>query len=153
MPARTDQAMGDEAGLARRAAAGDAAAFTVLVRLHEGAVRRFLQRLARYDGADDMAQEVFLKAWRQSGRWRGEGSYRSWLLGIAWTTFLGFHRAGGRRDARDQEAAPSLKPGVSDPAARIDIARALASLGERERAAALLCFAEGCSHAEAAAIL
>ena len=40
-----------------------------------------------------------------------------------------------------------------DPDAAIDLERALAGLGERERAAALLCFGEGCSHAEAAAIM
>lgn len=145
--------MQDDADLARRAAAGDTAAFSALVRLHEGPVRRFLLRLARGNGGDDMAQEVFLKAWRYSGRWRGEGSYRSWLLGIAWTTFLEFRRAGGRRDAREREAAALLEPAAGDDAVRIDVARALASLGERERGAALLCFAEGCSHAEAATIM
>jgi RNA polymerase sigma-70 factor (ECF subfamily) len=45
---------------------------------------------------------------------------------------------------------PAVLP---DETMRIDIARALAGLPERERAAALLCFGDGCSHSEAAAVL
>ena len=136
--------------LARRAAAGDAAAFTMLVRAHESAVRRFLRRLAGQT-ADDLAQEVFLKAWRAAGHYRGDGSYRAWLMRIAWSTFLSAHRAAGRREAR--EAAPPERESRHDPELAIDVERALASLGARERAAALLCYGEGCSHAEAAEIL
>lgn len=138
--------------LARRAAAGDAAAFTALVRLHEAPVRRFLRRLAG-DGGDDLAQEVFIKAWGRAGDWRGEGSYRGWLMKIAWTGFLGAHRAGGRREAREETAHARQGEGRRDPEAAIDLSRALAGLAERERAAALLCFGEGCSHNEAALIM
>lgn len=143
--------MDQERDLARRAAAGDAAAFAALVRAHEAAVRRFLARLTRGDGADDLAQEVFLKAWRSAQAFRGEGSYRAWLMRIAWTLFLSAHRARGRRDAREQ-AAP-VPESRHDRDAAIDLQRALAGLSERERAAALLCFGEGCSHGEAAAIM
>ncbi len=142
--------MDQDSELARRAAAGDAAAFTALVRAHEAAIRRFLRRLAG-DAADDLAQETFLKAWRTGGQYRGDGRYRAWLMRIAWTAFLGAHRAGARRDAR--EAAATVREGGYDPEAAIDLERALAKLGERERAAALLCFGEGCSHAEAASIM
>lgn len=142
--------MDQDGELARRAAAGDAAAFTALVRAHEAAVRRFLRRLAG-EAADDLAQETFLKAWRLAGRYRGDGRYRAWLMRIAWTHFLGSRRAGGRREAR--EAAVPQPEHRHDPDAAIDLERALAGLGERERAAALLCFGEGCSHAEAADIM
>jgi len=143
--------MDQDLALARRAAAGDAAAFTALVRAHEAAVRRFLRRLAG-DSADDLAQEAFLKAWRRAGDFRGEGRYRAWLMRIAWSQFLAAHRAGGRRDAREAATAPDAES-RRDPDAAIDLQRALAGLGERERAAALLCFGEGCSHSEAAEIL
>lgn len=141
----------DEATLARAAARGDVTAFSALVRFHEAAVRRLLARLVRGDGSDDLAQEVFLKAWRTAGHWRGEGSYKAWLMGIAWGVFLSFHRARSRRDAREQSAPPpqpSVRADVS-----IDIARALAALDEGEQAAALLCFGEGFSHVEAAGIM
>jgi RNA polymerase sigma-70 factor (ECF subfamily) len=142
--------MDQDSELARRAAAGDAAAFTALVRAHEAAVRRFLRRLAG-EAAEDLAQETFLKAWRMAGAYRGDGRYRAWLMRIAWTQFLGAHRATGRRDARDAAVPP--RDSRHDPDAAIDLERALAGLGECERAAALLCFGEGCSHAEAAGIM
>lgn len=142
--------MDEDSELARRAAAGDAAAFTALVRAHESAVRRFLRRLAG-EAADDLAQETFLKAWRMAGEYRADGRYRAWLMRIAWTQFLGAHRARGRRDTREAAAPPPENR--HDPDAAIDLERALAGLGERERAAALLCFGEGCSHAEAAGIM
>ena len=145
--------MDQDQDLARRAAAGDVAAFAALVRAHEGAVRRFLRRLVRNSAdADDLAQDVFLKAWRTGARWRGDSTYRTWLLGIAWTTFLDARRAGTRRARRDTAAFDENRVGA-DPDRAIDLARALAALGERERAAALLCFGEGCSHNEAARIL
>jgi RNA polymerase sigma-70 factor (ECF subfamily) len=114
------------------------------------AVRRFLGRLAG-DAADDLAQETFLRAWRRAGHYRGEGRYGAWLMRIAWTQFLAAHRAGGRREAREATGPPEAAG--DDPDAAIDLERALAGLGERERAAALLCFGEGCSHGEAAAIM
>ena len=140
----------DDATLAREAAAGNAAAFSQLVRRHEGAVRRFLQRLAGQD-ADDLAQQVFIQAWRLSGSWSGAGGYKSWLMGIAWKEFLAASRSDQRR--RNREIAWEPEVATTNPATRIDVGRALAALGERERAAALLCFGEGCSHTEAAAIM
>jgi RNA polymerase sigma factor (sigma-70 family) len=144
----------DEHVLGRRAAAGDAAAFSALVRLHEARVRRFLARLSLGEGADDLAQETFVTAWRMRASWRGDGRYGAWLMRIAWTTFLGAHRAGVRRQQRDQfahEAGEHTEAAAPD--LRIDVASALAALDERERAAAMLCFAEGYSHKEAAAIM
>ena len=146
--------MDEDTELARRAAAGDAAAFSELVRRHEARIRRFLARLLRGEGADDLAQDTFLKAWRLRADWRGEGSYGGWLMRIAWTAFLSSRRAQGRREMRDQtayEEGQTLATG--DPDRRLDIDRALAQLGARERAAAMLCFAEGYSHGEAARIM
>lgn len=140
---------GDE-DLARRAAAGDVAAYTALVRRHERRVRAFLGRLTRGDGADDLAQETFLKAWRVVGGYRGEGSFEGWLLRIAWRLFLS-----SRRDRREApaEGAEQADGTGGDRDARIDVERALARLPARERAAALLCLGEGYSHGEAAAIM
>ena len=146
--------MTDEIGLARRAAEGDAAAFAALVRLHEAKVRRFLTRLTRGEGADDIAQEVFIKAWRTRSAWREEGSYGGWLMRIAWTSFLSARRSQSRRQERDFGAwEASGGQQAAGPDAAIDVGRALAGLDEREHAAAMLCFAEGYSHSEAAGIM
>jgi RNA polymerase sigma-70 factor (ECF subfamily) len=140
-----------EVGL--RASAGDTAAFAALVRLHERPVRRFLSRLAPGGEADDIAQEAFVTAWRSRADYRG-GGYGAWLMRIAWTRFLSQRRSDSRRTARDHAAWTDIE---SQPAAspdlRLDLAQALATLDERERAAAMLCFAEGYSHGEAAEIM
>lgn len=140
----------DEAALAGQAATGNAAAFAALVRAHEGAVRRFAARLAGGDG-DDIAQDAFVTAWRKAASYRGAGSYRGWLLRIAYHAFLDTRRGDTRRAARQQAAMADGTP--DDPDLNLDLARALAALPARERAAALLCFAEGCSHGEAATIM
>lgn len=146
--------MADERDLGRRAAAGDAAAFSALVRLHETRVRRFLSRLTHGRDAEDLAQETFIIAWRMRGSWRREASYGAWLMRIAWTSFLSAQRAAGRRQDRDQRAYEGSW-GAEAAAAdlTVDVADALAGLDERERAAAMLCFAEGYSHGEAAKIM
>ena len=46
-----------------------------------GYVRRRL--FPHTEFADDLVQEVFLAAWENLGKFRGESSLRSWLLGIA----------------------------------------------------------------------
>jgi RNA polymerase sigma factor (sigma-70 family) len=141
----------DDALLARAAANGDVAAFTRLVRRHESSLRNFLSRLCGGAGADDLAQEVFMRAWRLARSYRGEGEYRAWLFRIAWRVYL-TSRARVRPtlpfdpDAHGGAFAP-------DPAVRIDVDRALARLGPRERAASILCFGEGLSHSEAASSL
>ena len=131
------------------AAGGDLEAFTSLVRRHESAVRAFLARTAGRDRADDVAQETFVKAWRSAASFRGTGSYRGWLLGIAWHEFLSAQRRVRPEDPLDDHDA-ALASGVD---ARIDAARALAALDPRERAAAQLCFGYGHTHTEAAEIL
>lgn len=71
---------------------------------------------------------------------------------IAWTTFLAARRATDRRTTREESGWEMAGRGC-DPDLRLDLDRALAALGERERAAALLCFGEGCTHVEAAEIM
>jgi RNA polymerase sigma-70 factor (ECF subfamily) len=124
----------------------------VLVRRYEPRVRAFLARLCRGDVhlADDLAQETFVKAWRRASSWRGEGSYEGWLLRIAWTTFISDRRGRREHDELDEAQAGSA---AGDPDAAIDVNRALALLGDRERAAATLCLGEGYSHGEAARIM
>lgn len=145
--------MDRETQLAREAAGGNAAAFAQLVRIHEGRVRRFLRRLLHGPGEEDLAQEVFMKAWRMRTQWRDERNYGAWLMSIAWTRFLDAHRAARRRPILQGGLESDRWHSPGDADAAIDLARAMNGLDARGRAAAQLCFAEGYSHGEAAAIL
>ena len=139
----------DERELARCAGAGDVLAFSHLVRAHESALRSRLRILAG-DMADDLAQETFMAAWRGAASWRQQGSYRSWLFSIAWRRFLSYRRAYKATEPLDAAEEFFVPPSAG---VRTEISQALGRLGERERMAALLCFAEGYSHSEAAGVM
>jgi len=140
--------------LAQLATAGDTAAFGALVRVYQSKVRGFLRRLTRGDAAlaDDLAQETFLEAHRKVAQYRGEGSFGSWLCGIAWSRFLMERR---KRKEEPLEAQPETACEDAGPSiiARLDLERAMARLSAEERAALTLCYALGHSHGEAAEIL
>ncbi len=128
------------------------AAFGRLVREHQSKVRGFLRRLTRGDAAlaDDLAQETFFEAHRKLDQYRGEGSFASWLFGIAWSRFLMERRRRKEEPLEDDAASDDPRAVIH---ARLDLERAMARLAAEERAALTLCYALGHSHGEAAAIL
>jgi len=68
----------------RRVQAGETDAFETLVRRHEKAMVNLLYRwLGDYDEAAEVAQEVFLSAYRSIRRFRGDASFSTWLYRIA----------------------------------------------------------------------
>ena len=62
-----------------------------------------------------MAQDVFLKAYRAIGRFRGDSSFSTWLYRIAVNTCLNF-RASRRPAAQEMPggAAPTGEPGAAE---------------------------------------
>lgn len=140
-----------DSNLITRAAAGDAAAFSALVREHQSALRGFLRRLTRSDQAlaDDIAQDTFFEAWRKISQYRGEGSFAGWLSRIAWSRFLMEAR---KRKPELLEDLPEQSVETS-PDAKLDLENAMRRISAGERAALTLCYALGHSNEEAAAIL
>jgi RNA polymerase sigma-70 factor (ECF subfamily) len=150
--------------IARVLAYDDRHAFGELVRQHQSAVRGFLRRLTggRHALADDLAQETFVEAYRNLGRFHGESSFAAWLFGIAYNRF----RSSRRRQRETVEwsgevALPDAVAGhdttISAAPATVDLqqdlAAALARLSADERSAIHLCYAEGLTHEEAAGVL
>lgn len=119
------------------------------MRAYEPRLRALLRRLAGEAG-DDLAQETFLAAWRAAGTWRGESSYFTWLARIGWRQFLSHQRSTKQAEPLCEAAEIAALP---QEERRIAIDQAMIRLPERERMAALLCFAEGYSHNEAAMIM
>ncbi len=73
--------------LVRTAAGGDRQAFDDLVRRHQDRVFNLcLWFLGDYDEADDMAQEVFIKAFRSLKAFRFEAKFSTWLYRITVNT-------------------------------------------------------------------
>lgn len=68
----------------QKALNGDISAFEGLVRRHQGGVRAFLAaRLSQREDAEDLAQEVFITAYRKRKSFSGAAKVESWLRGIA----------------------------------------------------------------------
>lgn len=82
----------NDADLVARAREGDQGAFGELVDRHRGAVfRAAMAALRSHAEADEATQDAFVLAWRRLGSYRGESSFKTWLLSIAW------HQAINRR--------------------------------------------------------
>jgi RNA polymerase sigma-70 factor, ECF subfamily len=75
---------------------GEEDAFGEFVRRHTAAVHRWMARAVGEQEADDMAQEVFLKAYRGLARFRGDAPPRAWLASIADNAVKNRYRARGR---------------------------------------------------------
>lgn len=120
-----------------------------------------LRRLTRGDTAlaDDLAQETFVLAWRNLGRFRFESRFSTWLYRIAFNAW----RSDARRrrevllDLDDESPLASVGPEAlaSNDALvdRLDLERAIATLSDGERAALTACYYADLSHEEAAAAL
>ena len=87
-----------ERDLVDRARAGELEAMDRLVSLHHASVYRVALGILRdEDGAADVAQETFLKAFRGLGGFRGDAAFKTWLLTIAANEAKGVLRKAGRR--------------------------------------------------------
>jgi RNA polymerase sigma-70 factor (ECF subfamily) len=75
--------------LVRRAQAGDTDAFGELVDRNRRAVfRAALAALGSPAEADDVAQDAFVMAYRKLGSFRGEATFKTWVIAIAWRKAL-----------------------------------------------------------------
>lgn len=158
----------EEGPVMARAMAGDRQAFSELVAAHRGAVYRFALRLTQDPAlSEDVLQETFIAALGGIGAWRGEGSFRGWLLSIARSRVLMARRRRAGEPATF-EAETSLEQLGLDAGwgtawspealaerteARGQLERALEGLAEEEREVLMLRDLEGLSGEETAEVL
>lgn len=89
---------------------GQPGAFEAIVRAHQDRVYSFCARmLSDQEDALDAAQEVFLSAWRNLSRFRGEAALSTWLLRIAANRCL--NRIRRRKSLSEREAPWPESPG------------------------------------------
>ena len=65
------------------AASGDSRAFERLYRGHVARVHGLARRMIGPDAADDVTQDVFVRAWHKLGTFRGEAAFGTWLHRLA----------------------------------------------------------------------
>ena len=151
--------------LVERARRGDDAAFGMLVDRHRSAVfRAVLAALGTREGADEVAQEAFVAAYRYLRDFREDASFKTWLLSIAWRKAL-THRRRVRtfvsrfvQPPEDTEwqipvAGGSQEQAVLDTELKNAIRRQIARLAPKLRDALLLAAAGDNSYEEIAGML
>jgi RNA polymerase sigma-70 factor (ECF subfamily) len=146
----------DEHGLVGRARTGEAAALDSLVTRHHAAVYEVTFRiLGDADAAADAAQDAFVKALGALDGFRGEASFKTWLLRIAANVATSAGRKTTRRREVALEAAPEPASERSNPereaVVRLEADRvtaALAELPEKQRLAVTLRIHQDLSHRE-----
>ena len=147
-----------DAGLLEAAAAGSHAAFAEIVSRHYQPVYRLVWRMTN-GGADaeDVAQEAFVKLWKNPAQVREAAALTGWLMRVAANGVVD-------RSRKPRSAALDDAPEVADPQARPDapldrqqaarlVDRRIAELPERQRLALSLVYFEGMTNIEAAAVL
>ena len=152
----------DEAGLVRRAQAGDHDAYGELVSMHQEAAFRVAYLLTRSPAeAEDAAQEAFVKAYLAIGRFRAGEPFRPWLLQVVGNEARNRRRALGRRAGLwgravamfRPDAAPSPEHDVLWHESRVELRAAVAHLRDEERAVVGCRYLLELSEAETAAAL
>lgn len=139
-----------------RAKNGDADAFEVIYRENAGRVYALALRLAGGDAqaASELTQDVFIRAWRGLGSFRGESAFSSWLHRLAVNAMLENARKDKRRIARvltmQEPEALHAFAATDSPDARMDLESAIALLPPGARMAFVLHDIEGYQHAEIA---
>ena len=150
--------------LALRAARGDVGAFSALVQEHSGLVYRVALRVLGAGNAQDASQEVWIRVWRNLGKFRGESAFTTWLYRITMNTCLSIRQKEARREERQHPGEMPFLPepsgGDADPEAsalnderRAEIVAALEHVRPEHRAALVLRHMEGLSYAEIAEVL
>jgi len=138
------------------AASGDASAFERLYRTHVARVHTLVRRMLDADEADDVTQDVFIRAWQKLSTFRGESAFGTWLHRLAVNVVLarrktvGIER--GRFIAKDEplEQATGKR---ETPELSLDFEEALGQLPEGARQVFVLHDVEGYRHEEIARML
>jgi RNA polymerase sigma-70 factor (ECF subfamily) len=112
------------------------------------------------DEARDVAQESFLRIWRQAAHWRsGEARFDTWLHRVVLNLCHDRLRRRKARPLTDEEAAELVdnSPSAEDQLHSQDrsdrVAAALAALPERQREAIVLQYYQELSNSDAAALM
>lgn len=140
----------------RAASAGDTQAFERLYRRNVSRVYGLACRLAGSERADELTQDVFVRAWEKLHTFRGEAAFSSWLFRLGVNLIYGQLRKTGTERKRMVDSELSLERAQARPDAaeiRLDFDVAIERLPDGAREVFVLHDVEGYKHREIAEIV
>jgi RNA polymerase sigma-70 factor (ECF subfamily) len=155
----------NETELIDRVREGDEEAFAVLVDRYRNRIHRLVYGLLRdADEAEDVTQEVFVKAFFRIASYKGNSAFYTWLYRVAVNAASDWRKKWRRRKGLSLEEGPTGSEGLKDEAPRPErlahgrelgekIEAALAALPEKYRTILVLREYEGLSYEEMARVL
>ena len=149
--------LSDQELIARAVKQRDQRAFAQLVLRYQSQVRSWCRRLCNGDShtADDLAQEVFFKAYGALAAFQQEAKFSVWLYRIAFNAAASKWRK-KQLDWCDLDSVAELSAEgceATSIAQTGDIQSAMSQLSEPQQIAIRLCFEEDLSHEEAASVM
>ncbi len=150
----------DDATVISRILAGDRDLFRVLVSAHKDSVFFAIRRqINDHATAEELAQETFVKAYRGLSSFRGDSSFRTWVIRIAINTT---HSYFSSKEFKQKSSTEPLDPIKHDRFSAVPqqesrklslFKEALTTLSPKLRETLVLCGLEGKKYEEAAAVL
>ena len=159
----------EDIDLIRRSQVGDTAAFEEVVRRYHGKVYGLIYNMtSSRDAAEDLVQEVFVKAWKALGHFHEQTGVYIWVYRIALSQTINFRkRLNLRQTVHFDEFAPDIKTAesyrefsskgsvlrkMSLGEFQTKINEALLKLPEKRRAVVVMHDVQGMSHADIAKV-
>ena len=146
-----------------RAAAGDRGAFERVYRLHVNRVYSLCTRMVGdRTRAEELTQDVFVRAWEKLHLFRGESSFSTWLHRLTVNVVLNARKTDGRQRSRfeepdEEQGGMDALPGVVGmplaPGDLLDLEEAITRLPPGARRVFVLHDVEGYKHEEIAEML
>ena len=150
----------DDSGTAiARAASGDRQAFEHVYRTHLNHVYSLCVRMTGdRTRAEELTQDVFVRAWDKLHLFRGESAFGTWLHRMTVNLVLNARKTDGRNQARyeddeDGDGVSLLAARSHSPGDRMDLEAAIARLPKGARRVFTLHDIEGYKHEEIAEML
>jgi RNA polymerase sigma-70 factor (ECF subfamily) len=141
---------------AAAAAAGDTRAFERLYQAHVARIHSLARRMLDADIADDVTQDVFIRAWSKLESFRGDSAFGTWLHRLAINVILARRKKRGRQRQRftpGDEAIARRAAGRQTPGLAMDFETAIGRLPARAKEVFVLHDVEGYKHHEIAEML
>ncbi len=125
----------------------DRKAFGLLVKKYQSPIRGFFLRQTLGDAqlSDDLAQDVFVKAYTHIASFKGVANFSTWLYRIAYNVWYDYTRAHKETQDIDTPQVSQKDSPTTNSALKMDLVKALGILNDNERTCITLQLMDGLS--------